>query len=195
MTPAIDPLTLPSVPFAERRLLPEIAAVYFALDAEGAVLYVGQTTRLRSRWATHHRLPQLQAVAGVRLAWCTVDKPDQLLAIEEALIATFAPPLNGAATSLLRKKEEGTSKTPAVQGADGLLSADGPFFMTVEKVAIALGFTPRTIVRYLAQGILPGRKFGSEWRIHKKDFRDFTAPVCAAAGDAVVRPGIVAEEE
>lgn len=49
-------------------------------------------------------------------------------------------------------------------------------FVTAAEVAKAVGLTPRTIRRLMEAGELPGRKFGSEWRMHRADFDRITAP-------------------
>lgn len=36
----INPLTLPSLPLAERRNLPNVCTIYFALSSYGEVLYI-----------------------------------------------------------------------------------------------------------------------------------------------------------
>jgi len=49
ITPSIvNPLALPSLPLAERRNLPNVSAIYFALSSKGEVLYVGKLLTLSS---------------------------------------------------------------------------------------------------------------------------------------------------
>lgn len=57
--------------------------------------------------------------------------------------------------------------------------ADDLTFVTVGRVAKVIGFTDRTVRRLMEGGQLPGRKFGSEWRMHKEDFERLTAPQLA----------------
>jgi len=91
----INPLTLPPVPLAERRRLPNCSAVYFAIAGDGEILYVGRTSNLTARWFQHHRYVQLKDIDGVRLAW--LECPTELLnEVELALIAWFKPELNGS---------------------------------------------------------------------------------------------------
>jgi len=69
-TPLSRPL--PWLPYGKGRFprnLPCTSAVYFALTADNAILYIGQTGNLRQRWATHHRRHQLHQEGGVRFAW------------------------------------------------------------------------------------------------------------------------------
>jgi hypothetical protein len=92
-----DIQALPSVRFDDRKALPSLPAIYFAIDGDGRVLYIGKAVRLSQRWVgqSHHRHKQLVGVPGVRIAWLTVDDPALLDSIEEACIAHFSPALNG----------------------------------------------------------------------------------------------------
>lgn len=89
----IAPSGLPSLPLADRRDLPDTAAIYFVLAGD-AVLYIGQSTSLRQRWVAHHRLKQLNQRGGCRIAWMTVDDAGLLGELERACIAHFSPMLN-----------------------------------------------------------------------------------------------------
>lgn len=93
----INPLTLPSLPLAERRNLPSVCAIYFALSSYGEVLYIAKATSLVQRWAAHHRYSQLKNMENVRLAWLECSDTSLLTEIEEALINWFSPPINGSA--------------------------------------------------------------------------------------------------
>jgi len=46
---AVNPLTLPSLSLQERRSLPECAAVYFVLNSNDEILYIGGTVNLAQR--------------------------------------------------------------------------------------------------------------------------------------------------
>jgi hypothetical protein len=50
MPTILDPFQLPSFPLAERKQLPDCAAIYFAIDANNRVLYVGKAKKLVARW-------------------------------------------------------------------------------------------------------------------------------------------------
>ena len=86
----IDPLTLPSVAMAERKALPEVPCIYFAIDSTDAIQYIGRSVNPRQRWQTHHRQSQ---VLGCRIAYMQCDAAllDQ---VEQALIEWFHPVLN-----------------------------------------------------------------------------------------------------
>lgn len=92
----IDPLTLPSLPLTERQKFPKIAAVYFAIGLSGAILYIGRSRNLATRWSVHHRYLELKTIGNVRIAWLHCSNESLLPDIEEALIKHFIPPLNRA---------------------------------------------------------------------------------------------------
>ncbi|MEG4319699.1 MULTISPECIES: GIY-YIG nuclease family protein [unclassified Microcoleus] len=90
----IKPLTLPSLPLADRSQLPVCPAVYFVLDGD-AVLYIGSTKNLQQRWLAHHRWYQLKVMSGnIRIAWLECSDASLLVAIETASIEHFEPSLN-----------------------------------------------------------------------------------------------------
>lgn len=49
MTTLLNPLTLSSVPLCEQKHLPECAAIYFAIDVNNRILYVGKAKNLAVR--------------------------------------------------------------------------------------------------------------------------------------------------
>jgi hypothetical protein len=89
----IDPLSLPSVPVADRKQLPTVPCVYFAIDSTDAIQYIGRSVNPRKRWQNHHRHAQ---VIGCRIAYMQCDGA-LLDEVETALIEWFAPPMNGRA--------------------------------------------------------------------------------------------------
>lgn len=92
----INPLTLPSVPLGKRSQLPTIACIYFAIDSQDVVQYIGRSVNLQQRWVQHHRQRHLETMSSIRIAWLIIDTPELLPGIEAALINWFAPPLNGS---------------------------------------------------------------------------------------------------
>ena len=87
-------LALPSLPFVERRRLPRCAAIYFVLNADGTVLYIGQSINLAVRWAAHHRAAKLIKHQATRIAWLVMEDETLLNAVESACIAYFEPLCN-----------------------------------------------------------------------------------------------------
>jgi DNA-binding XRE family transcriptional regulator len=132
---AINPLTLPSVPLEMRSLLPQTPCIYFAIDSQGMVQYIGQSGNLQLRWECHHRQKQLELVDGITIAWLTIDSPQLLIEIEAALINWFNPPLNFIKPRLQEVPEEG-------EIIERLRSRSG---LTQKQVADQLKMTVQTI--------------------------------------------------
>ncbi len=131
----INPLTLPSVPLEQRSLLPQIPCIYFAIDSEGVVQYIGQSGNLQLRWEYHHRQKQLELIDGIAIAWLTIDSPELLIEIEAALINWFNPPLNFIKPRLQEVPEE-SEIIERLRVKSGL---------TQRQVAEALGKTDQTV--------------------------------------------------
>jgi DNA-binding Xre family transcriptional regulator len=93
---SIDFSVLPSLCLTRRSELPEVPAIYFAINSLDQIQYIGRSQNLRQRWLSHHRQFQLQAIDSVRIAWLRCDDVSLLAEIEAALIEWFEPPLNGS---------------------------------------------------------------------------------------------------
>ena len=93
----LDASSLPSVLLADRKRLPSISAIYFAMSS-GSVQYIGMSKNLRKRWVNHHHKKHLDIDSNI--AWIEVSNPDLLPQIEAALIEWFKPPLNIAGCEL-----------------------------------------------------------------------------------------------
>jgi hypothetical protein len=94
----LNVLALPSIPLQFKKHLPNSPAVYLCLW-DDAVLYVGQSVDVHSRWANHDVCTKLAPYAEsftsprLRVAW--VECPKHLLDfVEIYLIGFFQPPLN-----------------------------------------------------------------------------------------------------
>jgi len=66
---AVSPFELPSLPFVERKHLPQRSAVEFAIYGV-EVIYIGRTTPLLGKWKHDKRYRQIKAdFAEARIAW------------------------------------------------------------------------------------------------------------------------------
>lgn len=90
----IDIRTLPTLELGQKNKLPVITAIYFVVDSQGVVQYIGRTNNLRQRWKSHHQLQNLEPLEEIKIAWLCVTEPSLLGAIEEACIDWFKPALN-----------------------------------------------------------------------------------------------------
>lgn len=92
---SFDLASLPCLPLSDKGKLPRCAAVYFALSSHGRVLYIGRSIDIWERFkGGHHRLPLLEALEGVKIAWLKESDSLALRRIETILIKYFNPPLN-----------------------------------------------------------------------------------------------------
>jgi Nuclease subunit of the excinuclease complex len=90
----INPLSLPSLPLAERHSLPNCPAIYFVMRGEHA-LYIGKTVNLAQRWTQHHKWQQFSEIpAFLRITWLECSDISLLHGIETALISHFDPIFN-----------------------------------------------------------------------------------------------------
>ena len=90
----IDLKSLPWLPLNEKSAFPKQAAIYFAIDSQGCVQYIGRSVNVRARWGSHHKYESLSAIGNIRIAYLFVDMPELLPQIETALIEYFQPILN-----------------------------------------------------------------------------------------------------
>ena len=135
---SFDITTLPSLCLSRRRELPRTSAIYFAIDSLGQVQYIGQSTNLRHRWASHHRQFQLQAIDSVRIAWLQCDDVLLLPEIEKILITWFEPPLNKMIPVVVHSPIQGTVETE-----DGkIFELNSPIGLAWLKSATSFRFEP-----------------------------------------------------
>lgn len=90
---SIDLSSLPWLPLDARSAFPRQPAIYFAIDSQNQIQYIGRSINPQTRWQYHHQYRQLQAIGSIRIAYLFMDA-DLLPEIEEALISWFNPPLN-----------------------------------------------------------------------------------------------------
>jgi predicted component of type VI protein secretion system len=67
-----DVQIFPSAPWDQIAALPTGAAIYYVLNKDSGVLYVGASKQVRQRWGSHHRRAHLAAVGATRIAWQAV---------------------------------------------------------------------------------------------------------------------------
>ena len=86
--------SLPSVSLEDKKMLPKIPGIYFAIDSQGTVQYIGRSTNIRNRWKHHEKYSRLKRLNLIKLAWLEIDNVLLLNEIEQALIDWFEPPFN-----------------------------------------------------------------------------------------------------
>lgn len=100
--------SLPSLPLESRKDFPEETCIYFAIDSQDTIQYIGRTQNLRQRWMGHHCQHRLTGMGGVRIAYLSVNV-ELLDSVEAALIEWFCPPLNkiGIASNPKKSRQRG----------------------------------------------------------------------------------------
>jgi len=151
----IDPSGLPSVPLTDRSQLPSEPCIYFAIDSQGVVQYIGRSINPKQRWMVHHRCPQLSSMDGVRVAYLLVDA-DLLPVVETALIKWFNPPLNSQRIvrapvpleQVLTKASKRRRGSEAPNFGDWLKWRRSTLGISQGDVAAALGVTRQAISKW-----------------------------------------------
>ncbi|MBW4444144.1 MAG: GIY-YIG nuclease family protein [Plectolyngbya sp. WJT66-NPBG17] len=92
---SINPLDLPFVPIGRRSQLPETPCIYFAIDSQGVVQYIGKSSNPRKRWLSHHKGIDLALMRGIRIAYFKCES-DLLTEIESAEIEPLTLPSTGS---------------------------------------------------------------------------------------------------
>jgi hypothetical protein len=103
---SIDFSVLPSLCLTRRSELPEVPAIYFAIDSLDQIQYIGRSVNIRSRWLNHHRKSDLEIVGNIRIAWIELEELTLLGKIEQELIDYFVPRLNGLRNRADHKKDK-----------------------------------------------------------------------------------------
>lgn len=134
-------LSLPAVALSDRGSLPIAAGLYFVVDDEGHLLYIGQADSLRRRWRGHSILRSHKGtLSRLRVAWYLTDCPQlERVRLEAALIRQYRPPANPASAA-----------TPVIPVVDG--------WFTTSEIAAALGVDASRIRQLISELHLSPRK-------------------------------------
>lgn len=110
MIDEFDLNNLPSIKLIEKEKLPTTAGIYFAVDENNYVWYVGKAQNINKRWQSHHRYHQLERInrkKSIQLKWYECENNDRLLStLENYFIDNYFPELN-------QTKVESAKVTPA----------------------------------------------------------------------------------
>ena len=83
----IDLAELPSVSLEDKNLFPEKPAIYFCVDENDTIVYIGRSINPRSRWSNHHRYYDLIDIGKIRVCFLLLGNLDSLPEIEDDMIA------------------------------------------------------------------------------------------------------------
>ena len=157
---AIDPLKLPSIALERRAALLPVPAVYFLIEADRQVIYVGQAVNLRSRWVAHHCLEGYPSIAGLRIAWIEIEDATMRTRAERSLIGRYRLRLNCIYNPQLLLP-------PAPSEREGVMEEVG---LTTEEVAQRLGLSTGRVRAMIQAGRLPAaQRFGRAYMIREAD--------------------------
>jgi excinuclease UvrABC nuclease subunit len=73
--------------------LPDKPVVYFVLDQQNIVRYVGATISLRKRWCASRKNLEIMGLRNFRVAWVNVH-PDNLATVEDQFMRKLQPSHN-----------------------------------------------------------------------------------------------------
>lgn len=85
---------LPSVAYTERRSLPEVGGVYFAIIDSREIAYVGATWSFHQRWRAHNKARALLALGDLRIHYLPLGDDWYTEYVEQDVIEEFNPRLN-----------------------------------------------------------------------------------------------------
>lgn len=112
----IDPelVNLKSLPFVsieDRHLLPDSQGIYFVIDADDKIQYIGKVFGSKGfckRWenSRHHRYDQLIKLESVKIAYLETDNIESIDQLEKDFIALYKPILNKTAVIRLRPEKQ-----------------------------------------------------------------------------------------
>jgi hypothetical protein len=92
----VDLFSLPYLKLSQLSKLPSLSGIYFAIDSNNRILYVGQAKNILERWKNHHRKDQLLKMdkeSFIRIAWFLCPEK-QLKTTEDHFIRTYTPLFN-----------------------------------------------------------------------------------------------------
>ena len=73
---------LPSVELLDKEKLPTTAGIYFAVDGNNQIWYIGKAQNIKNRWANHHRYDQLTKINKknlIKLKWYECENNEDVL--------------------------------------------------------------------------------------------------------------------
>lgn len=91
----INPNALSSVSIRDKSKLPSFSGVYFAIDSEGIVKYIGCSKNINRRFRGHNKKRDFQETGVIKIAWLEISDISSLRKTETSLISLFKPFLNG----------------------------------------------------------------------------------------------------
>ena len=85
---------LPHIAYINKQELPKVKAIYFILDSESTLVYIGQTKNLRDRFNLHHRVKDFIDMPICSIHFLELKETDNAKHLEKRCIAFYEPYLN-----------------------------------------------------------------------------------------------------
>lgn len=114
MFPQFNFCSLPSVSLTQKSQLPRCPGIYFVLNQNKEVLYVGKSINLLYRWREHHRFNQLSEINkndDISIYWLEIkpEKDKDLTLAENHYIKKLKPVLNYSTVPIIHKGDFATA--------------------------------------------------------------------------------------
>jgi excisionase family DNA binding protein len=159
---SINPLNLPSIAIDRRYALPRVSSVYFVIEADSQIVYIGQAVNLRSRWAAgHHRLDDCKPTA--RIAWIEIEDAAMRSGAEYSLICRYRPHLNSNDNPQLLLPPS------PFETFDKVAFSEEETYLTTKETAGRLGISVVRVQQLIKTGRIPASRFGGSWAICERD--------------------------
>ena len=89
-------LALPKVDLQELKCLPAVSCVYFVVDGNDTIMYIGQSVNLENRFIRHHRWQYfVRLKKPTFIYYLGINDTEKLEELEEFYIKFFSPRMNG----------------------------------------------------------------------------------------------------
>lgn len=90
---------LPWLPLSFYKTFPKASGIYFVVDDESSVYYIGRSENINRRWLDHPQINNLRNLKNTKVAFLFLDSTF-LNDVESKMIELFNPPLNKTISKL-----------------------------------------------------------------------------------------------
>lgn len=88
-------LCLPWMPMNEKSAFPRRRGIYFAVDENNVIQYIGKAENIKARWQNHEKCRELKKLGTIKVFYLFIsDDKLSLIDIEEKFISYYKPPFN-----------------------------------------------------------------------------------------------------
>ena len=141
----LDISTLPWLPLEAKSAFPRQPAIYFAMDSNDVIQYIGRSINPKQRWVNHHKYNDLQKIGEIKIVYLFVDNSELLPEVELALIEWFNPQLNSTLHKCKQPKKINKNSISLKCYLKELCEAEN---LTQKDLAARTGLSPTTVGSY-----------------------------------------------